>query len=62
MYRPLSNNDLAAIASELLGTDDDLRDVMSELGFDMYCYGASTVAAWLHDAFGLVYDDRWVLE
>ncbi len=63
MYRPLTRTELNAIAAELVGTDNDLQVTMSELGLDLYHYGASDVLAWLHQDYGLsLIDDRWVLE
>lgn len=61
MYRPLTKNDLATIAAELIGTDNDLQTVMSELGLDIHRYGDARVLDWLYADFGLVViNDRWV--
>jgi len=62
MYRPLTKNDLATIAAELIGTDNDLQTVMSELGLDIHAYGETRVLNWLCKDCGLVaINDQWML-
>jgi hypothetical protein len=54
MYRPLSNNDIRAIADELRNTDDDLSVAMGVLGLDPLLFDDGEVEEWLEEEEGLV--------
>ena len=55
MDRPLTHDDLCAIAEELIGTDDDLSIGMGTLGIDPFLFEDGEVERWLKE-IGLVQD------